>query len=474
MIRKIAFAVLATTTLGAGIGSSTALASVVDTTSPPDDHTASDAEQTMRALEEILRGRMEGRSGVGIVAGVVFPDGTTQTVAVGEASAGQPVDSSTVFEIGSITKVFTATLLADMVDRGEVNLDDPIEQLLPATVTVPSRNGREITLLDLATQTSGLPVVPDNMEPADPANPYADYTVEQLYEFLSGYELTRDIGSQFEYSNLGVGLLGHALALRAGVGYEELVRERILEPLGMTSTGITLTPEMSAAMASGHNEWDEPVPDWDLPTLAGAGALRSSLDDMLRFAAANLDSEGGSLHAAMAVAQGPRHRVDPETEIGLNWFNFTPHDRTLIWHNGATGGFAAFVGLDPATGTAIVVMSNSIGLVVDDIGLHVLDERLPLLPPIEVPDPVVVSDDVLERYVGTYDLAGETVTIARTADGLALGVQGQSIPLFAESETEFFDKLVGIAVTFQLDANGDVTGFVLHQEGQDVPATRTG
>ena len=155
-----------------------------------------------------------------------------------------PLDGNTVFEMGSISKVFTGALLADMVARGEVKLDDPIAKYLPQTVKVPSRNGRQITLLDLATQSSGLPRLPSNMRPADFSNPYADYSVQQLYEFLSGYSLTRDPGQRYEYSNLGVGLLGHVLALRAGKSYEEILKERILDPLGMNDTRVDATPSM--------------------------------------------------------------------------------------------------------------------------------------------------------------------------------------------------------------------------------------
>ena len=159
-----------------------------------------------------------------MVVGTIDADGGTSMAAYGDPGPGAlPLDADSLFEIGSITKVFTATLLADMVDRGEVALDDPVSKDLPETVRVPERNGRKITFVDLATQSSGLPRMPDNMHPRDPANPYADYTLEQLYDFLGRFTLTRDIGSQYEYSNLGVALLGGALARRAGASYEALL-----------------------------------------------------------------------------------------------------------------------------------------------------------------------------------------------------------------------------------------------------------
>ena len=162
------------------------------------------------------------------MVGVIEPQGR-RVVAYGSLNQGdpRPLNGDTIFEIGSVTKVFTSLLLADMVQRGEVALADPVAKYLPADVKVPERGGRVITLVDLSTHTSGLPRMPSNFHPKDPANPYADYTVEQLYQFLSSYQLTRDIGSQFEYSNLGGGLLGQALARRAGMDYEALVRSRI-------------------------------------------------------------------------------------------------------------------------------------------------------------------------------------------------------------------------------------------------------
>src|SRR5512132_4333622 len=142
--------------------------------------------------------------------------------------------------MGSATKVFTSLLLADSVRRGEVALSDPASKYLPPDVKIPERGGRQITLQDLATHTSGLPRLPSNLAAKDASNPYADYTVAQLYAFLSAYQLTRDIGSKYEYSNLGAGLLGHLLARRAGVDYETLVRTRITGPLGMNSTVVTV------------------------------------------------------------------------------------------------------------------------------------------------------------------------------------------------------------------------------------------
>lgn len=224
-----------------------------------------------------IKTRVDSGRNTGMVVATIEADGGTSTAAYGSPGPGAlPLDGDSVFEIGSITKVFTATLLADMADRGEVTLEDPISKYLPADVRVPERSGRKITLLDLSTQSSGLPRLPNNMAPRDPQNPYADYSVAQ--PFLSGYELTRDIGSHYEYSNLSVGLLGHVLARRSGTTYETLMSGRVLTPLRMQHTGITLTPWMQQHLAKGHDASGRVVPNWDLPTLAGAGALRSTMN----------------------------------------------------------------------------------------------------------------------------------------------------------------------------------------------------
>ena len=177
------------------------------------------ARPSWQSIRRIIGERVDAKRSAGIVLGVVDSDGR-RVAAYGDPGPGQPpLDASSVFEIGSITKVFTAALLADMVVRGEVALDEPVALLLPQTVRVPTWGERQIELVDLATQTSGLPRLPANWRWGDSAHPMmAGYTVGMLYEFLSGYTLTRQIGSEYQYSNLGFGLLGHALALRAGGG----------------------------------------------------------------------------------------------------------------------------------------------------------------------------------------------------------------------------------------------------------------
>ena len=310
----------------------------------------------------------EDRQSVGVVAGVTSAEGRV-VVGYGHLSADdltQP-DADTVFEIGSITKVFTATVLADLEAQEELSLDTPVQSVLGDEVSMPTSDGAEITLGHLATHSSGLPRLPNNFDPADPTNPYADYTVEDLYAFLSSHKLARAIDETVEYSNVGYGLLGHALALGQGTDFETLIVERVLEPLQMSDTAIELTPTLRERLATGHDGQLRPAANWDLPVLAGAGALRSTVHDLLTFLEANLGLGPSPLRQAMERARTPQ-RSDPALgmDIGLGWIIAREGDREFVWHNGGTGGYASFIAFDVEAGEGIVILSNS-ALSVDNL-----------------------------------------------------------------------------------------------------------
>jgi serine-type D-Ala-D-Ala carboxypeptidase/endopeptidase len=429
--------------------------------------TFSDAE-----IRSILADRIDTmHRNVGIAAAVIDDNGrrfiSYGTFGVNDA---RPVTRETIFEIGSITKVFTSLILADMVRKGEVSLADPVAKYLPADVKVPERGGRRITLVDLATHSSGLPRMPTNFAPQDPNNPYADYSVDRLYAFLSGYALTRDIGAKYEYSNLAVGLLGTALARRAGTDYETLVRTRIARPLNMESTAITLSPGMKRRLAAGHNETRQPVANWDLTALAGAGAIRSDAEDMLTFLAANLGYAESPLTPAMTMMRELR-RPGPnkDVEIALGWHVLTKSG--IVWHNGGTGGYRTWVGFDPKTRVGVVLLSNmSTATGVDDIGVHLLDRSAPLakLTPLAVRKEITLDPKVLDTYTGAYGLApGMTLTVTREGAQMFAQLTGQPrFEIFAEKEREFFFKVVDAQLTFEDGA------VVLHQGGRDQRAKK--
>jgi serine-type D-Ala-D-Ala carboxypeptidase/endopeptidase len=430
---------------------------------------------------------------VGIVVGVLEPGGRRRIVTYGSRAAGdnRPLDGETVFEIGSITKVFTALLLADAVQRGEVALADPVAKYLPDTVKVPER-GRAITLQDLAMHMSGLPRLPDNLKPKDPANPYADYSTAQMYEFLSTHQLRRDVGAEYEYSNFGGGLLGHVLARRAGTDYETLVRTRIAGPLGMKHTGIALTPEMQARLAPGHNPALERVPNWDLPTLAGAGALRSNANDLLTFLAAALGAPSARLKDERATDGKPstlerafgsmlatrRPTGNASLEIALGWHVLKTPDTEIVWHNGGTGGYRTWMGYEPQSRNAVVVLSNAGSAAgPDDIGRHLLVPALPLMQKTQSNasrTETKVDAAVFDRYVGRYQLAPSAIlTISRKDNQFFVQLTGQpTFEIFAESEKRYFLKVVEAQLTFETDPQNKAVAVTLHQNGVDQRAPR--
>ena len=417
-------------------------------------------------IRSIMANRVESGRAVGMVTGVIDEKGR-QVVASGKVSLDgtQQPDGDTVFEIGSVTKVFTSLILADMIEKGEVKPDDPVAKFLPATVKVPSRNGREITLLDLSMQVSGLPRLPDNLKPADPANPYADYDASKLYDFLSRYTLTRDPGEKYEYSNLAVGLLGHALALKAGMSYEELLRRRIFDPLGMSGTSITLSEAQKKRLAPGYDGGLKPVKNWDFAVLAGCGAVRSTVNDMLKFVAANLELTDTPLKFAVRRMRAVTKGIGaPDLEIGMAWHVFTKFDTRIWWHNGGTYGYRSFVGFNPAKKEGVVLLCNTF-MDNDDLGKHVLESRYPVTT---FHKEVQVDAAVLEPYVGEYELTPAfKITVTREAARLFAQATGQPrFEIFAQSESEFFLKVVDARITFLKD------GLILHQGGMDQKAKK--
>ena len=436
-------------------------------------------------IREILVKRIDQqKQAVGIVVGVSEPAGR-RVVSYGNLANGDPrtLDGDTIFEIGSVTKVFTSLLLADMVNRKEVTLDDPAAKYLPENVRMPERSGKSITLLDLSTHSSGLPPLPSNLKPE------VDYSMEDLYRFLSGYTLTRDPGSEYEYSNLGAGLLGHLLACRAGKDYESLIRSRIARPLSMPDTGVTLSSSMNQRMATGHNAMLTPVANSDLPTpLAGAGALRSSANDMLTFLEAFLGYKESPLAPAMRAMLELR-RPAGQAMIGLGWIIMSVHGREIVGHNGATGGFRSFVGYALQERIGVVVLSNaSTATGIDDIGFHLLNPKAPLANP-EPPKQrteIRIDTRLLDNYTGRYQVAPSLI-FEITRDGDRLFAQGfaqlphnrpgdltglPKFELFAEGEKNFFARVADHQFTFETGPEGRATSLILHRAGRDMPGAR--
>ena len=328
-------------------------------------------------VQEAIRSRVDSGRNVGIVVGVITAQGT-YFYSCGTMTTGgdRAVDETTLFEIGSAAKPFTALLLADAVERGDLSLDDTIDADLPSSVVPPSSSGRSIRYQELATHTSGLPPIPENLDPADWNNPYADYTVDRLYEAISGYEL-QSLGV-YGYSNLGFGLLGHLLELRYGASYEELVIERIFDVLGMPDTRATLSGEQQSRTATGYRE-GEAFPIWANPTLAGAGCLLSTAKDLTAFVAANLGLVESPLFAAMQLMHEPHAYAYAYggIPVGLAWHMRDTGGKRIIEHHGATGGCWSYVGFVIEDQIGVVVLTNTYADS-DDLGIHILDPTWPL------------------------------------------------------------------------------------------------
>lgn len=315
-----------------------------------------------------------GRRHRALVAGVVRGG---ERLVRGRSADGWPPDGSSLFEIGSVTKVFTGVLLADMVLRQEVSLEDPLSRHLPGVR--PAWRHREPTLLELATHRSGLPNVPAPMARGElryalglsRTDPWARVTRETYRHHVAGESPRRAPGSRVRYSSLGVGLLGDALAARAGTSYEELLTERVLAPLGMHDTAVTVPPASLARLLGGHSARGRPRPPLQ-DFMPAAGSLRSSAEDMLCFLAACLRPDD-ALGAALRLAQQPHARLAKRMSIGLCWLILErPGQPVVIWHNGGTWGFRAWAGLSPQTGAAAVAMSNS-ARGVDRLGLRLVE-----------------------------------------------------------------------------------------------------
>lgn len=410
---------------------------------------------------------------VGFVVGI-YRDGEEQVIGYGETEKGQGVapDGDTIYEIGSASKAFTGVLLADLVLRGRVKLEDPYQQHLPAAMQAELKNPSNITFEHLATHTSGLPRLPGNLHPADIANPYADYTFQQMFAFLKEHKLRRSPG-EYEYSNLGMGLLGELLARQEKMSYEELMVERIAKPLGMDDTRITLSDNQRRRLAPPYDAALRPAKNWDLPAIAGAGGIRSTAHDLLKFIKANLADDEQPLTKACRLSHEKRHAIPGGQAIGLGWH--IAGDGITRWHNGMSGGYAAWVSLIPTRQLGVVVLSNTAARQITEIGEKIT--RIAAggkVEPPATPRVVEVAPEVLKAYEGVYAITPQfALTVTLEKGKLMVQATGQQkFQVYPESEKKFFYKVVNAQLTFVTDKNGKAEKLILHQNGVDQVAKR--
>ncbi len=270
-------------------------------------------------------------------------------------------NSDSVFEIGSITKTFTGTMLAKLVDDGKVDLNEPIKNILPVRLIQSSLDGNEITLVHLANHTSGLPFEPNNVKddkeyPFDPYNPYRYYSIERLYDYLSHHmTLLSTPGEKRLYSNLGGGLLGHILTLVSGKSYEELLIETVCAPLGMRNTFVQLNDERMRSMVRGRDINGQLLPfdDGDCGALTGAGGIKSSVKDLVRYLKANINDS-----TYFYLAQKTTKRFDEHFTGSLGWATYSDFGKHHVGAFGATGGYTSGVIFERNERVGVVVLTN--------------------------------------------------------------------------------------------------------------------
>ena len=430
-------------------------------------------------IQRLIATRVDAeRRNLGIVVGIVTPSGR-RMVSHGRTSLTDPrnLDGDTVFEIGSVTKLFTSVLLADMVRRGEVDLTDSVFRYLPPH-TSRAREDRTITLADLATHTSGLPPWPSGIPATrDGALSMATYTRAQLLNYLSTFQVPADVGQKWMYSNVDAGVLGMALAVRANTSYEALLETRVTGPLNLRSTSVDLSDRMRLRLADGHDAELRVAPAWNVPILAGAGSLHSSANDLLTFLDA-IGREDGPLAGILPLMLATR-RPGPGIPQALGWWIIapSPKDDGIIVHDGSTLGFSSGVAYDPRSRTGIVVLSNTASAV-GDIARHLLRPSIPLTRPAgaapartEIP----MDPTTFDRLVGRYEPApGVGFEVSREAD--ALMIQLPDIPRLrlrpGSARTFYVAENTRITVTFDLDPEGRAMGLTLSAPTGTTPAKR--
>lgn len=407
-----------------------------------------------KQVTNLVKPLLDGAWTVGLVVGLVSAGGV-EIYSFGRTRKGGPMpDADTLFEIGSVTKTFTSLLLADMVRRGSVTLDQAVGSLLPAgKVKVPSYAGQQISLLHLSTHTSALPRMPSNYTAADPLNPFSDYTTKLLYGFLNGYVLTASPGSRQEYSNLGAGLLGHALSLSAGKGYEALLTGRIAGPLKLRDTVITFSTAQAKRAAQGYNYDLDTIPNIDLNVLSPAGALRSTARDMLTY----LSAQAGLAASPLAAAMTETHKVhySGKMTMGLGWI----HDsQGRLWHNGATGGFETFAGFDRSAKLGVIVLANAhtAWSPATLLGWRLLAMMAGQLPgTVAIPPTVPLPGASLAAFTGVYAAGNTSVEVKLGKAGLYFFIKGQpGYRMYASAPAVFYLRAGKATMGFRKDDKG--------------------
>ena len=425
-----------------------------------------------RLVAERIKALGGEQGAVGIVVGTISSEGR-KIISAGERSSddSRSPDGDTAFEIGSVTKVFTALLLAEMIEQNEVGLNDPAAKYLPAGFKVPERDGKTISLLDLATHTSGLPFMPNESAISDDSAA-AKYSTADLRRSVATSELHNRVGEKWEYSNIGYWLLSEALAGRAGLDYETLLSKRVIMPLGLSNTAFAPSPKMKANFAAGHNAVLQAAsPISTLPIysiMPAAGGLYSTANDLLKLLAVAMDYEHSPLGGAMRLTWNTRRPMSRDGfEQALGWTIIRERNSLLIVHDGGTFGYATSIAWDPVRRVGVVVLSNQVANV-GNIARHLLRPSIPLEKPTATKRTEVALDPTkFDIYVGNYEVTGEGIfAVAREADSLTLRSPAEwGLPKFRlhpENRQDFFVAELPMHVAFQFENDGSVKKLLVY------------
>lgn len=425
---------------------------------------------TAEELQAKLEARFKGdRTGACVVAALIDKGQVlrARTCAQPRTDGGPGYDS--VFEIGSVTKTMTAFLVADLIGQGKWTLDDPIARHLPPGTEMPRQGERQILVRDVLTHSSGLPGLPPGFNPKDARDPYADLSETALLAALGKVQLSRPIGSQFEYSNFAMMVMSSAVARSYGGDYESALTSRLFVPLKMDGAYVE-RPRSKRPVATGHLPSGLPTSDWHAANnLAGVGMVRATLDDMVAYAQAHLGQADAALLANLKLTQQPLLG-----RLGMNWalLDFKGHE--LVAHEGGTGGFSSLLALEPKAQRAVVILADA--SLADLGGLGPLGNAVLGIdaPPLRPRLAAMPSDTLVAAMPGEYELGGLNARIWLDGKRLMAQAEGQAaFELKYDSAGDFYPEGFGALLTPQL-VNGKVDRAVWRQGGGMVEVTRKG
>jgi CubicO group peptidase (beta-lactamase class C family) len=433
------------------------------------------AQTRPQTLEEIAHNRIDGdRSAVCVQIARIEIGATPEVATADECAAKRPDRPATNarFEIGSISKVFVGILIADMVERGEMKLDEPLESLVPQGTATPLVVFRPITLTELLTHTSGLPPLPPGFNPkAGFANPYADVTAELIYGGLSKVILPGPPPQPYAYSNWAFMILSDSAARRAGKPFDQLLRERVLAPLRLDDTVVSRNDRL----VGGHTSFGAATLNWDFPVnFAGVGGVRSTLADMVLLARAMLGdvpkNAPATLKRALVVARTKLRTANDQVDLGFAWHLLKRPGGTLVSHNGMTGGFSSTLLIDVDKRRAAIVLADAFGGF-DDLAMRLLDSTATLASPARR---VEIDQVAAEQTAGRYQLAPGRLFTISFAEGHLFAQAGEQdrFELLQDSRGDYYTTKAELFLRFQRDATGRASGVTLFQGGGAIQAWR--